>query len=1105
MKTIRLFLLPVLCGLSFHCAAFTLRNGILHAGETPFPLHVFDRSWNAGSQNSSAFETAECSGGRLRGTLRHKNLPQAEFDQNFRKAGDGTFRYDAKVNFASPARLSGLALAANLPIDRFCGRELSADGKKIVLPPEFAGRGNSLLFRGEAEKLILPLEERVLTFEGKFQLTIQDNREWNRQSYSIRIFFTPGHGEVTESELHLKLTSRPYRSTPLDLREAVNMGFADKTAEDGAGGWTDQGPENDLSMLKPGRVKWSGIEFDLIDPERNGGRSCLMLSGFARPSFPAGVEIKTDPGSGGKYLYLLHAVAWSTAPAETGTVTVTYRDGSTSVHPIRDRRDVGNWWAPVPLSRADVVWTGENAASYVGLYRTCIPLRGQPVTGIEFRSAGNAVWGIVAATLSDDAIPRRQSTPFYLVEGKEWRPVEYFRDVEPGSALDFSGRLDAPAGKYGPVMVDGDKLVFRDRPGEAVRFYGTNLCSSAQFLDREWAERLSGRLAAAGYNAVRLHHQDSGLTRREGATTRLNPEMLDRLDYLIACFKKRGIYITTDLYVSRKLSKGELPELPGEAPDLSSFKALIFVLDSAMENYKEFARNWLTHINPYTGLALKDEPALIALCLINEGNLHRTWNQKPFVAEIYEKRFAEWQADGMPASLKGRSREVRFAAFLNEIYGRGIREIRQFVRDLGVTCPLTDQNMLNQPLLAPARSTCDYVDNHFYWAHPSFPETPWQLPSAHNPASAIARQGEAPGKVLPTRIFGKPFLITEFDFARPNQHRAEGAVLTGAYGALQGWNGLFHFAYAHDRDRVMNPEATAGHFDSSTDVVKALSHRIGAQLFRSGRLTPSSVAVPVILDGGEGMHYGEEYSEEIRKLGLVARVGTVVGKEAPPESAIALLSLGHNFAPPPESSALPLFEAPQNSRNLLEEMIKRGVLKKEWCDPARGYFRNPEGTVVLDAGEETFRVSAPDAEVLILPAGKQGISGCFTVENRIGRAVFAALSLDGAALAHSKRILLLHLTDSGFSKTKFSNNRQEQLMSWGTTPCLVARGAAEIGFRPASGVKIRVFALDTAGRRLFEVPTRKTGETAFSFRTEISTPKGQVLVYEILTEPESKQ
>ena len=148
------------------------------------------------------------------------------------------------------------------------------------------------------------------------------------------------------------------------------MGFRDETASDGKGGWTDQGPENDLRMLKPGLRMFHGTEFDIIDPAKNGGRSCLVLAGIARDYMPVRAETAVAPGIKGRWLFLLHAVAWGTSAPELGKVTLTYGDGTTETIRPRNGYDVGNWWGPSPRANGEVVWTGENRSSYVGLYRS---------------------------------------------------------------------------------------------------------------------------------------------------------------------------------------------------------------------------------------------------------------------------------------------------------------------------------------------------------------------------------------------------------------------------------------------------------------------------------------------------------------------------------------------------------------------------------------------------------------------------------------------------------------------------------------------------------------------------------------------------------------
>ena len=64
---------------------------------------------------------------------------------------------------------------------------------------------------------------------------------------------------------------------PLSLASSANMGFVDETAGDGRGGWTDQGPKNDLRALTPGVKDIHSWPFRILDPEKNNGRSCVIF------------------------------------------------------------------------------------------------------------------------------------------------------------------------------------------------------------------------------------------------------------------------------------------------------------------------------------------------------------------------------------------------------------------------------------------------------------------------------------------------------------------------------------------------------------------------------------------------------------------------------------------------------------------------------------------------------------------------------------------------------------------------------------------------------------------------------------------------------------
>ena len=79
----------------------------------------------------------------------------------------------------------------------------------------------------------------------------------------------------------------------LDLTAVANRGFADDVSGDGKGGWTDQGAQNDLSGFDlRGKSNLKGVEFDIIDPEKNGGRSCVVLRGQNDMSVPTSAEME---------------------------------------------------------------------------------------------------------------------------------------------------------------------------------------------------------------------------------------------------------------------------------------------------------------------------------------------------------------------------------------------------------------------------------------------------------------------------------------------------------------------------------------------------------------------------------------------------------------------------------------------------------------------------------------------------------------------------------------------------------------------------------------------------------------------------------------------
>ena len=136
----------------------------------------------------------------------------------------------------------------------------------------------------------------------------------------------------------------------------------------------------------------------------------------------------------------------------------------------------------------------------------------------------------------------------------------------------------------------------------------------------------------------------------------LDPQKLDQLEYLFAALKKRGIYIVTDVYVSRTITAADnIPEADLRYKELSfQMKQLLPISPAARENWKTFARNWLGHRNPYTGMTWVEDPALVSLSLANENNLDSSWESTPKIRTLYVAEFARWMARNYPREKLGR-------------------------------------------------------------------------------------------------------------------------------------------------------------------------------------------------------------------------------------------------------------------------------------------------------------------------------------------------------------------------------------------------------------------------------------------------------------------
>ena len=1107
-------LLLALCA-GLRAAPFQLeKNGTVRVGEQSFFITHYGESWKNHSSQAKAvrdgkLERAADGTVRMSGTF-------SVFNGGFRlrelmePAGGGAFHFRFRLDSTEAIPTRQLALQFSLDPHLALVRPVRMDGKPSGFRETLNDKRWNVPFR-DVKRIELPLADGTLILEGKFSGNMVDGRMYHSPKWEIRFDFTPSKGALRESSLEFVLSRRPLNSTPLDLRSAMNMGFVDRVAGDGKGGWSDQGPDNDMSALKPGELSLNGLKFEVADPAKNGGRSCIAMKSERMAGMPQSVAVEFEKPSRGKYLYVLHALSF---PGKKGTEvgeiacrldSIEAVEKQTLLFPVVSGVHVGDFWMPRDREKGIVAWRGSNVSAPVGLYATCYELTGEPVRRITFTSRGNANWLIVGATLADVRLDSARPEPVVIRAGKDWLPVRNPGTVKPGSAIDFSRFLDAPAGKYGRVVCRGNQFEFEKRPGVPFRFYGSNIVYWIHYQPKHVVDRVTEHYAATGYNILRMHLFDinqSVVT--ENGEVKIRPDFMDKLDYLIASLKKRGVYVTLDLFGTRGIGKGELPGFPDRGFTHREFKGLMFLSESALKNYESYVSGLMNHVNPYTGLAWKDDPVIATFSLVNEGTIFNNAFRGE-LQPLWQAKFTEWLKARKLDPVAGENTRFR-REFLMELYTKTYRRLERFYRKtLGVKAPLTDQNFWTTVPLAVLREQFDYVDNHFYWAHPVFPNGGFNsLPSVVMNESAVGRYAGGVSSMFISRVLGRPFTITEWDYVNPNCYNVEGAFLTGAYAALQDWSGLCRFNYAQDVRQINRPEwPLTWFFPSVNDPLRMLSERAGFLFFVRRDVRRSEIVYPFLIpaESMKDPSRPDDFPALPNRLGLIGRTGTMtvpVGKTPVfPDGTRALLGME-------KAQDVPLPYIPCGvPQEDLKRMADAKLIPAGCYDPSADVYTSSTGELRLERQANRFRVSTPYSEGFVLKEN-QSLSGTFaSVANRLCFGAFLVASIDSRPLAESGRILILHLTDSKNSGMRFTGPDMNTCTDHGGLPLLVRRGEAELTLKRIFR-GFRCYALDLDGSRFAEVAMNvKDGSTVLSLKT---ANKGKVIAaYELVNERKGKE
>jgi hypothetical protein len=544
---------------------------------------------------------------------------------------------------------------------------------------------------------------------------------------------------------------------------------------------------------------------------------------------------------------------------------------------------------------------------------------------------------------------------------------------------------ERPAGKRGRVKAVGDRLVFED--GTPVRFWGANVQAYALFHgSKEDIKTQARRMAAMGFNLVRIHHHDSDwvepnvFDRSGGTTQKLDEDALDLVDWWVKCLEEEGIYVWLDLHVGRKFLPGDdIAGFDELTKQQGSGKGFNYVNPRIEKLMQQFATQYVTRTNRYTKLRYVDDPAVAFVLITNENDLTHHFGPSmlpdkgnPLHTQLFAERAKEFaRRAGLASTVTLKSWEPGMGKIaLTDIeHGYDRRAIDRLRADGVKALIATTSFWGEEPLYSlPALASGDLVDVHSYGKSELLGVNP------HDEPNMISWIGAA-------QVAGKPLSITEWNVEYPNRDRFVAPLYVAAIAALQGWDAPMIYGYV--QTSIQAPE-NADPWSAWSDPALMASMPAAALLFRQAHVSEAKKTYRLDLSRKTLYYASTNPATSAALRTLVEQSKLTIGLCDIPElpwdsglssrssSAIAFSDVNRDFLPA--------------DHTFVES--DTGELKRDWSQ-----------------GVET--IDTPRSQAILGWVGGRSIRlRDVTFELATRKATAAVTSLDGQPIATSKKLLV---------------------------------------------------------------------------------------------------
>ena len=363
----------------------------------------------------------------------------------------------------------------------------------------------------------------------------------------------------------------------------------------------------------------------------------------------------------------------------------------------------------------------------------------------------------------------------------------------------------------------------------------------------------------------------------------------------------------------------------------------------------------------------------------------------------------------------------------------------------------------------------DFIDRHGYFScNHKGENAEWSIRVGHtfSHRSALKFDPEQPGKpklfthpVMDPTYDGKPSMISETTFTRPNRYRTEAPIFFAAYGALQGTDAIVHFAF-DGADWSVKPNFFMQQWTLASPTMMG-QFPAAALVFRDGYIPEGDIFHNVPLK--------------------VSDLFDLKGTPLPQDAALDELRLtdipNQRRSDAAKSILDPLAHfVGQNHVSFITGGFRfDSNVPDKYIDHRNRAVTGLAGMLKLDFGKGLLTIDAPKVQGFVgdlssKPAHKTSMLEC---SSSLVNGCFLLVSIDGKPLKETKQMLLQVMSEekpTDFRAEDLGDGRR-RIANIGRDPWLVREIDGKVRFLTKDAASLKITKLDVNGVKTGEAVT----------------------------------